>query len=70
MASELEQEHDYDLHDVGEGEEGVSGLLDAQLIGSARVADEENEEEVEADVPIKELEVCWVLEEELADEGA
>jgi hypothetical protein len=34
------------------------------------ITSKKTEEEVEADVPVKELEVSWVLEEELADEGA
>ena len=67
MAGELEEEHHDDLHDVCEGKERISRFLNAKLIGSACVSDEEDEEEIEADIPIEVLEISWVLEEILTD---
>jgi hypothetical protein len=70
LACKLKEEHHDDLHDVCKRKEGIPWLLYTQLSGSACVADEENEKEVEADIPIEVLEVGWVLQEELTDERA
>ena len=61
LPCELDPEHYQNLRDVSQREKGAPRLLHAELVGSCRVAQEDDGQEVQHHVPVEELEVGRVL---------
>lgn len=68
MTSKLQEKHYDDLHDVSKGKKRISWPFNTEFLSSTCISDEEDEKKIEADVPIKVLEIGGVLEKEFTDE--